>query len=189
MSVTQYEAGDIVFTRGQSFVSAAIRWFSRSTGESRTMVNHCGVVVKGGGLYGSDGAEIVEALTTVKRRRLRVYANSDKTAVAVYRPTNVSPDEIVKIVDYCTQAVGRKYNYPMIVAHAIDRLVFNHAYVVRRLVGADRYPICSWIVAQAYSRAGYTFGVEPGQADPDDIWDHCLTSGHYKPVHHLGKLD
>ena len=35
----------------------------------------------------------------------------------------------------------------------------------------DRYPICSWLVAHAFAKAGKTFGVPPGMASPDDIWD------------------
>lgn len=181
----RFRRGDIVLTRGDSFVSKAIRWFSRVSGESRTMVNHVAIVTADGD---SATAEIVEALTTVKKRKLKVYRRHPKTAVAVYRPLNVTPEQIDTIVDYSLSTVGRSYGHHMLVAHALDRLVFNHGYVVRRLVGMEKYPICSWIIAQAYSRAGFTFGVAPGQADPDDIWDHVVVSDHYTAVHHLGEL-
>ena len=49
------------------------------------------------------------------------------------------------------------------------------AYVFRRLTHDDNYPICSWVVAYAYDAAGRRFGVDPGAADPDDIWDYVTS--------------
>ena len=40
--------GDIFLTRGPGLLSRLIRFFSRSIGESRTKVNHAGLVVKEG---------------------------------------------------------------------------------------------------------------------------------------------
>ena len=39
------EPGDVFLTRGSSFISRAIRFFTRSIGEKRTKVNHVGLVV------------------------------------------------------------------------------------------------------------------------------------------------
>jgi hypothetical protein len=47
--------------------------------------------------------------------------------------------------------------------------------VFRRLADSGKYPICSWLVAHAFSKAGKNFGVEPGAAEPDDIWDFVTT--------------
>ena len=35
------------------------------------------------------------------------------------------------------------------------------------------YLICSWLVAYVFTSQGYSFGVDPGGAQPDDIWDFC----------------
>ncbi len=40
---------DIFLTKGTSFISGAIRWFTRRIGESRTEVNHVGIIVEPGG--------------------------------------------------------------------------------------------------------------------------------------------
>ena len=58
---------DVFLTRGHSFLSRAIRFFTRGLGESRTKVNHVGVVVTKGSL---ETAEVVEAVSRVKRHRL-----------------------------------------------------------------------------------------------------------------------
>ena len=172
--------GDIFLTQGTSFISRAIRFFSRTGGEPRTKVNHVGLVTR------TDGT-IVEALSTVKRRNLSAYRRkSDK--VAIYAPLNVELDEVVAIVAKADSYVGRKYGYLKIVAHLIDWFLGGR-YVARRFVSSDNYPICSWVVAQAYSDAGYTFGVEPGAASPDDIWDFIQANpDKFHEVHPLERL-
>ena len=59
--------GDLFFTRGAGFMSAVIRFFTRSIGEARTKVSHVGLVVGGGPI---EGAVVVEALSRVRRHRL-----------------------------------------------------------------------------------------------------------------------
>jgi len=159
--------GDIFLTRGTSLISRLIRFFTRSWGESRTSVNHVGIVVEGGSI---DRAVVVEALRTVTRRRLADGYAGTGTSVAVFRPINLTPQETNVIVQAAELYVGRKYGYAMIVAHALDWML-NGVYLFRRLIGSDEYPICSWVVAHAYAKAGKTFGVEPGAASPDDICD------------------
>lgn len=180
-----FQPGDIFVTRGDSFISKAIRFFSRSGGESRTMVNHTGLIVTEGT---SASAEIVEALTKVKRRKFSAYQRSTSTQVAVFRPINVTDDQIVTIVDRAVGYVGDGYGYLKIVAHLIDWCLGGR-YVARRVVAMDNYPICSWVVAQAYADAGLNFGVPAGAASPDDIWDFCLANpDKYEVVHELGML-
>jgi hypothetical protein len=61
--------------------------------------------------------------------------------------------------------------------------------VFRRLTRSDRYPICSWLVACSFKKAGKTFGVAPGAASPDDIWDFCTReTDKYVEVLELGPL-
>lgn len=180
------QAGDVFLTRGSGLVSRLIRFFTRSFGEPRTRANHVGVVVRGGP-FGE--AVVVEALRTVKRRRLvKGYAGT-RNHVAVFRPINLTDDERRVIVHAAQAYVGRKYGYLKILTHSLDWLL-QGAYVFRRLTDSDNYPICSWVVAHAFAKAGKDFGVEPGAASPDDIWDFCVEeTDKYQQVRELRPLE
>jgi len=177
---------DLFLTQGPSLVSRLIRLFTRQIGESRTQVNHVGVVVQGGPLR---EAIVVEALSTVRRHRLwRRYGPPKKDRVAIYRPLDLSADQIAQVVAGAEGYVGRKYGWFMLVAHLLD-WTLQGAYVFRRLAGVDRYPICSWVVAHAFLKAGKDFGVAPGAADPDDIWDYVVAHhARYARIHPLEPL-
>jgi hypothetical protein len=163
-----FQPGDIFLTRGSGFLGRAIRFFTRHVGESRTRVNHVGLIVVGGSLR---EAVAVEALRTVARHRLVDEYGGTRDEVAVYRPRRLSRRELERVVAAAEGYVGRRYGYGKIVLHALD-WALQGAYVFRRLGRMDRYPICSWLVAHAYGAAGVHFGVAPGAATPDDIWDH-----------------
>ena len=180
------QPGDIFLTRGRGFVSRAIRFFTRHIGESRTKVNHVGLVVQGGMLQ---KAVMVEALRTVERHRLIDEYGGQSDEVAIYRPTRLSRAELQRIVTTANGYVGKSYGYGKIALHALD-WVLQGAYVFRRLGRMDKYPICSWLVAHAYSAAGVHFGVEPGAATPDDIWDYVTTHlGEFERVRELARVD
>lgn len=180
------EPGDIFLTRGSGFVSRAIRFFTRHIGESRTKVNHVGLVVQGGTL---EEAVIVEAVRTVRRIRLSEAYGGERDEVAIYRPLRLSPPKLQHIVASASGYVGRSYGYGKIVLHALD-WVLQGAHVFRRLGRMDDYPICSWLVAHAYASAGVYFGVDPGAATPDDIWDYVTRrSAEFKRVRTLARLD
>lgn len=182
----QLEAGDIFLTRGNAFVSRAIRWFTRRVGEDRTKVNHVGIIVEPGTEL---DAIAVEALTTVREHSLGRYARKAKTSVAVFRPVGLSGPEIETIVAQARIHVGRKYGYRKVAAHLAD-WVLQGAYVFRRLTRDGNYPICSWIVAYAFHAVGKNFGVEPGAANPDDIWDFVdRHPEHYLQVRALRPFD
>jgi hypothetical protein len=166
------EPCDIFLTKGTSFISRAIRLFTRSFGEKRTQANHVGIIVKRGTVH---SAMAVEALTKVKRHPLGRYAKKHTTGVAVFRPINLTDDEMAKIVAKAESYVGRKYGWPKIIAHLGDWCL-KGAYVFRRLTQDDDYPICSWVVAHAFLAAGKEFDVPAGAANPDDIWDFVVNN-------------
>ena len=104
-----FRRGDIFLTRGNAFISKAIRFFTRGIGEKRTRVNHVGLVVRDG-----DGKSVVvvEALSRVKRHRLRDQYGPPRTdAVAVYRAANLTSEEASAIVATAERQVGKKYGY------------------------------------------------------------------------------
>ncbi len=63
----QLNPADIFLTRGNSFISKAIRFYSRSIGGSRTKVNHVGIVASNGILQDTI---VIEALSRVKQHTL-----------------------------------------------------------------------------------------------------------------------
>ena len=179
--------GDVFLTRGKSFISRAIRFFTKGIGEKRTKVNHVGLVVKEGDLR---TAVVVEALSKVTEHRLwDQYGPPKKDSVVVYRANNLTPDDVETIVATAQRQVGKKYGYLMIVAHFLDWLLLG-AYVFRRLVPGSKYPICSWVVAHSFGKANKHFGVEPGAAAPDDIWDFIVEKHPelYEEIHPLKPL-
>lgn len=161
------EPCDVFLTKGTSFISGAIRFFTRSFGEKRTEANHVGIIVEQGSVH---SAIAVEALTTVKRHPLARYAKKRKTGVAIFRPTDLTDEEKTKILTKANGYVGRTYGWTKIITHLMD-WGLKGAYVFRRLTHDDNYPICSWVVAYAYRAAEKDFGVPAGAANPDDIWD------------------
>lgn len=194
MSNTRYQAGDIFLTRGDSFISKAIRFFSTSDNESRTLVNHVGVVVENA----QTNPVVVEALSpVVKTRKLLDAYGGGKTRVMVIRPkyeTLTPDDELAQSIHRYTVAAtalryeGKKYGHIKLVAHFLDWCLAGR-YVFRRLARMDNYPICSWIVAYAADSVGWDFGVEPNGCSPDDVYDHWYANpGKYHLVHTLRKL-
>lgn len=185
----QYQSADIFLTKGQGLISRCIRFFSRSIGEKRTQVNHVGIVVTPGAMH---TAEVVEALSDVQRHTLwKNYGPPRNDYVSVYRPLNLDSAEKEHITNVAAAQVGRSYGYVKIIAHFLDWLLLG-AYVFRRLTQDTEYPICSWLVAHAYAAVGKNFGVAPGAAQPDDIWD--FVTGHpqiyqcIQPLHQLESL-
>ena len=164
----QLKPADIFLTRGSSLISKAIRFFSRSFGESRTKVNHVGIVVSEGTLQ---DAMVIEALSREQRHSLwDQYGPLKKDLVAVYRPLNLTQEEIKIVVIEAEEQVNKKYGYFKILAHLLDWILLG-VYFFRRFTSSNDYPICSWLVAHAYSKAGKNFGCDAGAAEPDDIWD------------------
>jgi hypothetical protein len=169
---------DIVFTQSGSFIGKAIRFFERRFGEGPSLVNHVGLMV--------NPVCIVEALAKVICRDVRA-AYRGKT-IAIYRPLNIDVETHYLIAIEATNFVGRTYGYIKIVAHALDWFIGGW-FVFRRLARMEQYPMCSWLVAHAYSKAGYNFGVKPDAAEPDDIWDYVTSNpDKYKCIWPLSKL-
>ena len=104
--------------------------------------------------------------------------NTMKDHVAVFRPTNINNDDMTIIVATAKRQVAKKYGYFKIMAHFLD-WCFSGIYFFRRFARNGNYPICSWLVAHAYGEAGYDFGVEVGEANPDDIWDFVRSHPQY----------
>jgi hypothetical protein len=176
------EAGDIVFVRGSGLISRAIRLFSRRIGESRTMVNHVGLITTPGSIL---TAEITEARTRVRTRRLVDAYGLRGDSIAIYRARNLSHCDRATIArEALLRYQNLPYGWAKIVLHALDGLL-NGIYLFRRLAFLPNRPICSQLVASAYELAGFDFGVPAFAAQPDDIWDFVNTSRKYRRMRPL----
>ena len=178
--------GDVFLTYGAGFFSKLIRFFTRTIGESRTQVNHSGIVVAEGDL---ESCEVVETLLRVRKHRLwNRYGPFSHDKVAIYRPINLTPEETDTIVVQAVKQVGKRYGIHTVIGHLLDWLLLG-AYVFRRILQSKNYPICSWLVAYAFARAGKNFNVEPGAAQPDDIWDFIQKNpDKYQQIHPLEQI-
>jgi len=160
---------------------------ARRIGEAPTQVNHVGLIVEGGPI--SD-AVIVESLSrTLRRKLVDGYNGKNAPDVAVFRPIDITPEEVAIIVAKAEDYVGRTYGYFKVLTCLADWFLFEK-YVFRRLSRTDNFPMCSWLVAHAEAKVNRFFGVDPGAATPDDIWDFCVAHPEkYALVIPLGNLD
>jgi hypothetical protein len=164
------QPADLIFTRGEGWLSRMIRIGSQPLWRKRTLVNHVAGVVEEGEL---DTALIVEALHRVKRHTLEAQYGKGGTWIAIFRPWNVTQADREHIALAAQSYVGRRYGYVKLLAHLGD-WVLGGAYLFRGLARMDNYPICSWVWAHAYSTVGLDFGVDPGAAQPDDMYTFCV---------------
>ena len=178
--------GDVFMTYGAGFFSKLIRFFTRNIGESRTQVNHTGIVVTEGDL---ENCQVVETLLRVRKHKLWYrYGPFNPDKVTIYRPINLTPEETEIIVAKALEQVGKRYGIVTVIGHLLDWLLLG-AYVFRRITHSGDYPICSWLVAHAFAKAGKTFDVEPGAAQPDDIWDFIKKNpDKYQLIHPLEQI-
>ncbi len=154
-----YLPADLVFFRGSGFLPKAIRIFTRAIGESRSEVNHVGIIAPDG--------DLIESLHTTIKRPFNPFE-----AFAVYRLEGITDDQRLAIAQTAMSYIGRRYGYAKILAHLGD-WILGDRFVFRRLCRMDRYPICSWVAAWSYFKViGYEFGTPPEAASPDSMWDH-----------------
>lgn len=175
--------GDIVFERSPGWIGRAVRWATRGRHEPPTRVNHVGIIVLT--QYVGDDPRVIEALWTVRINPISTMQG----AVEVWRLAGVNDVSKQRIVDQAIRYIGRGYGWRKLGAHLVDALFTKvrgtETFFFRRLLRMDRYPICSWLVAWVYYRSlfGYSFGVLPQTATPDDIHDHVTSSEDWKRVY------
>lgn len=166
------QPADIFFTRGHSLFSRLIRFGETSFKEEKSIINHTGIVTGFGPIIIADS---VEALLKVERHTLYSQYHNKKDKVAIFRPININEEQIIEIIRKANSYVGKQYGWLKIVAHSLDYFI-GKKYIFRRLTNNDNYPICSWVVSHSYKAAGLNFGCDSGMADPDDIWDFCISN-------------
>jgi hypothetical protein len=168
--MTQLLPADIFFTRGTGWVSRRIRKRSRSRNEAPSEVNHCGVVLTEGTF---ESAEVIEAAGwKVRVAHLSDHYSPDQ--VTIMRPHGISGEQVASVLAAARAYEGRRYGFTKIPLHLADAIFFRHHYVLRRLAFLP-WVICSELVTLIFDIIGWCFGVRPKEAQPDDIWDYCVS--------------
>lgn len=170
---------DIILVSRDSWPSRLIRFGTTTHGEPKSIASHAAIGI-------ATPSMIVEALPPrVARRHLNVYRFSG-AKIKIYRPLNLSTAECCAIARAAESFIGAKYGWGKILLHALDGVLWRTPLLGRALAGRsvfarlgrlDQWPICSYLVARAYTEgAGKHFGVGPATASPDDIDD--FAAGH-----------
>lgn len=102
--------------------------------------------------------------------------------------TDDSVSDINYIIATAKHPVGNKYGIAKLMARLADG-VFQVAHVFRRLTDDSDNLISSRVMYHVFADAGNNFGVEPGAAEPDDIWDFVTSHKDiFECVHPLMQL-
>jgi hypothetical protein len=176
------QPGDIVLTRSRAgWLGTVIRAFTRRPSDD-VYYNHVGIVVSAGDEH---QAQLLEALWRVRRGPLwQLYgppAGASRPEIGVFRLCEPLPEHRQLAAAVAETFVGRRYGWWKLGAHAVDRWLSKQAgrevFAARRLLRWDRFPICSYLVADAWAEAGVSFGPPAGAADPDHIHDYVQRPG------------
>jgi hypothetical protein len=175
---TEFLPADLVFTHGGAWLSRAIRWASRAKGEPSTYANHVGGFVGGG--------EVVEALWRTVQHPFTEMSGP----LQVWRNRGLTDWDRARVATKARGYVGEAYGGAKIVTHLGDALlskVFGGSpFFFRRLAHRDDYPICSWVWAWSFAEIGYSFGLPPEAAQPDDMHDWCAAHpDHWRMVYEV----
>lgn len=167
----QLERGDIVLTRGSSWLARAIQ-INQMTRHDKypAVVNHVAIVSIAGPLH---KAQIVEADKKVREGRLIDYHGNDH--VFAYRPKNIPSWKLDAIVRRVEAKLGRTYGYLEFFPQQLDHGLFGGAVVLRRLAPFIPGEQCSTLVAQAFYDEGYSFGMPAYAIPPHFISKYCDT--------------
>lgn len=161
---------DLIFTRSASLLGRAIRWFERGRGEAKSWTNH----TAGIGMFAGN---VVEAQTHVISTPFDEWKEGKE--FEVWRTSDLTDETRLDVARYADSQLGRDYGYLKLIPHALDGLLSKitggSPYVFRRMFFLKNYPICSWLWACAYAKAGLKFGGDPEKMSPDDQHDFVLS--------------
>lgn len=175
-------AGDLIFTHGGGLISAAIREAEQGPGEAPSYANHVA------GFTSPD--TVTEALWTVQTTLYDKW-RADGTPFQVWRCLALTGEQRLAVAQAALSYLGRDYGWWKLGLHLGDALLSKMAgrevYALRRCMSDGRYPICSWVWAYAYDTLGLRFGVDPNEAQPDDMHDYVSASLAWEKVYEFKK--
>lgn len=174
------EIGDILGYSGGGFLGKTIKWFEKGYHETPSVLSHCGLFVNDGSIK---NVNVIEAIfpTGVLYRRFWTHYADDLHKCYLIKPMNLTTQERLALSKIAFQYVGHPYGTLKIIPHAIDGLLAKILHkrditLFRNLCKVDTFPICSYLVAKAYSTFDLDFGIKGSMATPDDIWDFAINN-------------
>ena len=184
MRLPDFQTGDIVCFGDRSWLSSAIKWFTRHGDEPQTKCSHVGM------MFCPD--RVCEALARVKIQPVGPRLREDGWR-EVYRAVGIADIDRAKTLSMQDQMIyykGKRYGWWKNLAQAADGLIGGR-YFFRRMLWVDNYPICSWLVAWVYERCvkASFFGVPPNAATPDDIHDACQDKKRFELIYSTEESD
>ena len=156
--------GDIILTRGSGFISRAIRRFGKE-GDQEALVSHAGIFIS--------PMFVIEALSRVVTSAFPEDFKGKGAQYVVLSPKNVTDEQRRILALIASNFSARSYGYLKILGQAVDWLTGTN-WVTFKLLVWDKYPYCSFLVAEAYRSIGKNFGVPSKSTTPDDILDFCI---------------
>jgi hypothetical protein len=175
-----------MLSRSSGWAGRLIRFGTQEAGEGESVVSHAGLMLDG------DGSIIEAIFAGVQIHDLERCYGGREDLVSIWRPNNINEEDRQEICDRATLYNGDTYGYGKVVLHALDGILgkFGIYPLFKWMGGLDDFPICSYLVAQAYADVGFEFGVSAKLASPDDIWDfvNCNPSK-YTCIRKLSKLE
>ena len=169
----ELQCGDTILMSSRSFISTAIRWFTRAKGEPASRVSH---------VAGMISPELCsEALARNTIHKFKPHLS--RQTIIIYRPKHLNFGHRIKIREYCEKVEDRWYGFWKLIPQAKDGLMM-------RLFGWDpktraanrqtsKYQICHehWALALEYATGNNkVFGKAWWELTPDEMDDYCGTS-------------
>jgi len=161
----QIQHADILAVRGTRLLAKGIL---AATGNT---VSHVGLVISG------DPPLVIEALTRVKTNPLDVSIK-DAEAAYLLKPLNLTADQRRTIVYAACALSADGYGYLDIGLQGMDALLHSRkpTDLLAGALGIKKHPICSYLVAASYERAGLNFGVNDKSITPADIFQFAKSN-------------
>lgn len=171
--------GDIFCYNSKSSIGKIIKWAEQGYSEAPSIVAHTGIFVDDGELT---EVNVIEALFPKGVVERPFWENYKDTLDRVYvlKPKNICKNKRDIIVNYCKNQVGKPYGTLKLLPHLADGVIAKVLHkrdvrFFRKLIGKNNFPICSFLVANAYAQVGLDFGITSNMATPDDILDFALS--------------
>ena len=158
------QPADIIATRSNTWLSRIIRkGETRADNGEPALVSHVGLFIA--------PDIVIQALSRVVTTAYPKGFEDDE--YVVLSPTEISNANRRLIVEAALSYSSNSYGWLKILGQGLD-VVFRTRWFMKHVFTLDKFPICSYVVAQAYKSIGLDFGVPTTTTTPDDILDFAI---------------